>query len=202
MRALFPLALVAAVGVPAGPAAASPRRGGKVVRVPRPLPAVSTSVRLCSLFDEGKAVCEHAVAVGEVGALIDDEGGHGQAIVRAVAAKADECGRPVAWDVEVEASGGGGAPRRGLLVLDHEVEDRTRLLPVPTAGLREGERVLHLVDSDGDGDGDLRIVTYPCDARGSFDRTTRASHHCTDTWLAVRDRWRLARAERVPVCTR
>ncbi len=183
-------------------AAGGPRRAGKVVRVPRPAPMTTSSIRTCSFTAEGTALCNLPVEASEVGIAIDDDQNRGPAIVRRAVTITDRCGKAVQWAIEVELTGGGDAPGRGVLVFDHPVEERATTLPAPTEAVRPGERVSELVDSDGDGRGDLRLTSYACDRHGALQQTTRPSHQCTDTWLAQGDRWRRVRAERVAVCPR
>lgn len=182
---------------------AGPRRAGRLVRVPRPPPRLSTAVRTCELFEENHAVCSRPVEPGEIGVVVDEQTNVGPATIRAVAPQTDGCGNLAVWNIEFELqSSGADKPGRGLLVLDFPVEERARTLSPPSSGPRDGERVLEVLDADGDGDGDLRVSQYSCDHAGVLDRTARPSHICTDTWLAVRDRWQRARSDRSPVCDR
>ncbi len=185
-------------------AAASPRRAGKVVRVPRPAKVLSTAVRTCSVFEEATAACNRPVQIGEIGTVIDDEGNHGAATVRAVTVETDGCGTPLGWKVTIEllASATVDAPRKGLLVLDFPLEERARTLSPTSGAPRDGERVLNVVDADGDGDGDLRVSEYACDRTGALERTSKPSFRCTDYALAIRDRWQRARSDRVASCDR
>jgi hypothetical protein len=196
------LALATAFAAIAGRGAvadAGPRRGGKVVRVPRPPVVLSTAVRICSLYEESIATCDRAVQLGEVGAVIDDERNRGLATVRLVEAQTDGCGTPVQWRISLAMQApDADAPSHGLLVLDYEVQDRARTLGALGPPPREGEQVLQVIDRDGD----LRVSQYGCDARGGLDRTTRPAHRCTDYWLSLRGRWRRARADRAAVCDR
>lgn len=181
-------------------AGAGPRRG-RVVRVPRPPITVPASVRTCSLYDEAKATCDRPVEIGEVGAVIGDEGNYGLATIRAVEPQADSCGTPVIWQVELEQASGLDNPGRGILVIDVALDDRARTV-TSTGAVRPGEQVLHVIDRDGDGDGDLRISQYPCDHRGALERGAQASHRCTDYWVAVGARWVRGRSDRQAACDR
>jgi len=202
--ALSIAALVTTVIAGGGDVAAGPRRPGRLVRVPRPPLRLSTTVRTCELFEERHAVCTRPVETGEIGVVVDESNNLGAATIRAVAPQLDGCGTTAVWNIEFDLQDAGVSdnPGRGLLVLDFPVEERARTLAAPGTGPRDGERVLEVLDSDGDGDGDLRVSQYACDHAGALDRAARPTHICTDTWLAVRDRWQRARSDRAPVCDR
>ena len=204
---VLPVVLLAASAIAGGVASAAAdagarRRGrGRVVRVPRPPLVLSTDVRTCSLFDEATATCDRAVAPGDTGLLIDDEGNHGAATVTGVTVESDSCGNPVSWKATVALQRTGDRPTSGLFVLDYPLDDRARRL-VPDGGPQGGEQVMYVVDRDGDGDGDLRVTQYSCDHKGVLERTARPRFICTDYWLAFRDRWQRARSDRAAVCDR
>lgn len=183
--------------------AAGPRRPGRLVRVPRPPLDVTTAARVCSVYEESTATCALPVTSGEVGLAIDDDANVGAATIRLVEPQVDSCGMPSTWKISFELQGGGSidAPHNGLFVLDFPLNERARPLP-PDASPRDGEQVDQVIDSDGDGDGDLRVTHYSCTVKGALDATSRPSFRCTDTWIAVRDRWQRARSDRSPVCDR
>lgn len=189
----------------AAAASAGPRRPGRVVRVQRPPMVLTTAARICSLFDEGIVSCDRPVQAGEVGQLLDDEANLGPATIRDVEPQVDACGVVENWKAQIQLlnpTASGEPPNHGLLVLDYAVDEHAHTLSTSGPGPRDGEQVANVVDRDGDGAGDLRVTTFSCDARGAIDRNPRPTHHCTDTWLAVRDRWQRARSDRVPVCDR
>ena len=199
------VAAIAAASIAGGhDVTAGPRRSGRLVRVPRPPLRLSTAVRTCELFEENRAVCNRPVETGEIGVVIDEQANVGPATIRGVAPQTDACGNLAVWNIEFElqTSGTVDSPGRGLLVLDLPLEERARTLSPPSTAPRDGERVLEVIDVDGDGDGDLRVSQYSCDHAGALDRTSRPTHICTDTWLTVRDRWQRARSDRSPVCDR
>jgi hypothetical protein len=195
------LAVLASATLAAGArdAGAGPRRPGRVVRVPRPPLELKTAVRTCSVVDENRAVCGAAVQIGDVGMLIDEDENFGAATIRAVEPQPDSCGHLAVWMIELELQGAVDDPGHGTLVLDFALDERARKLP-PDNNPRDGERVVEVLDSDGDGD--LRTTTYGCDQAGALVRTSRPTHICTDTWLSVRGRWQRARSDRSPVCDR
>ena len=169
--------------------------------MPRPPLALATDVRTCSLFEESTATCDRAVALGDTGLLIDDEGNYGPATVTSVTVESDSCGNPVSWKAGVALQRAGNSPSSGLFVLDFPLDDKARRL-VPGVGPRDSEQVMYVVDRDGDGDGDLRVTQYSCDHQGELERTSRPRFICTDYWLAFRDRWQRARSDRAAVCDR
>ena len=198
------------VGVLAGglvaAASAAPRRKGKVVRIARTEPAVSTSLRFCQLHDLDVGTCPREVRVGEVGWVLDADGTYGQASITEASPFVDACGTPTTWNVTIDMS---QLTRRdysysALLVLDHPLSDASRLLPTsqaPPAG-RPGELVSQVLDDDGDGQGDVMITAFPCDERGRPAQGFAITHTCTDYWLEVRDAWRHARTDAVATCRR
>ncbi len=179
-------------------------RPGKVVRVERNQPKVTSSARLCQLYDLDVGNCPHPVQIGDVGLVVDMEGNYGSAPITSVNQVADACGNPVTWNIEIDMSrlSRKDYSYNAVLVLGHAVADDGRALPAnqdPPAG-RPREHVTNVVDDDGDGKGDLLVSTYGCDEPGQGTQSTRPGLTCTDTWIEVRDEWRLARTDTVLAC--
>ena len=195
------LAALALAAAGAADVAAGPRRTGRVVRVPRPPLQLSTAVRTCAIVEENRAACSAPVEIGEQGRILDEEGVRGTAVIRTVDPQPDACGNLANWNIELQLQGSVDPPSRGSLVLDYALDERARRL-APDQAPRDGERVVDVIDSDGDGDGDLRTTVYSCDQAGALARSPRPTHQCTDYWLSVRGRWQRARTDRVPVCDR
>lgn len=210
------LALALGVGLAAvGVAAAAPRsrpatkagkRPGKVVRVERNQPKVSSKARVCALYESEIGTCPREVAVGDVGTVVDPQGTYGQATVVEVTRVPDACGNVATWSISIDT---GHLVSRdygynAVFVLDHPVVEGGRTLPTsqpPPAG-RADEVVQHLIDDDADGQGDLMVTNYACDEHGQATAASRTSNTCFDTWIELRDEWRHARTDLVLACYR
>jgi hypothetical protein len=201
-------AVVVAIGA-AAPVASAPRRterrprAGKVVRVERNQPRVSSTSRICTLIDQDIGSCNHEVVPGAVGIVMDGEGTYGQATIVRVTESPEACGI-VAWNIEIDVSRltSRDYSYNAILLLDHPVSETAHTLQLPAqapAG-RHGERVLQVVDDDGDGHGDLLVSSYACDGPGQATPSTRPIYTCFDTWVELRDQWRYARTDLVPTC--
>lgn len=216
MRPVWFVVVCSAVAVAAGPIhdlAAAPRpkpakrgRSGKVVRVERNQPKVSSKARLCSLYDLEVATCTLEVTAGEVGLVLDAEGNYGEAAVMSASRVSDACGNTVSWNIEVDVSRltSRDFSYNAVFVLDHPVAEGGHTLPAsmdPPSG-RPDENVQHVLDDDADGQPDLLLTTYACDERGQPTRASRVSHNCFDTWVELRDEWRHARTDQVATCYR
>ena len=210
MAAMRLIAAAVAVGAVTGGLVAvgdaTPRRRGKVVRIARQEPAVSTRLRYCQLYDIEVGGCSREVKVGDVGWVMDNEGTYGQARIVDASPVVDACGQPISWNITIDL---GQLIRRdfsayALLVLDHEVTESAHLLPTSEAppAARAGEVVAQIIDDDGDDRGDVMITTFPCDGRGGAPSATGSTHQCTDYWIERRDEWRHARTDVVVQCRR
>ncbi len=179
-------------------------RPGKVVRVERNQPRVSSTARICAIVDDDLGNCTREVAVGEVGLVVDNEGNYGRAAIVSVTQVVDGCGNPVIWNIEIDQSHltSHDYSYSSVLVIDHPINDDGRTLPptqAPPAG-RPRENVINVIDDDGDGQADLLVTSYGCDDPGVGTPSTRPGQTCTDTWIEVRDVWRHARTDAVPTC--
>lgn len=210
MNALRLLAVTCALGVTcAAVAAAAPKKKarrskGKVVRVERNQPKIASNAHLCQLHEADVGYCRQQVAVGDLGAVVDENGVYGRAPITAVSPVLDACGNEVYWNIEIDTS---QLARRdyaynALLLFGHAVADDARLLPPRGAAPadRPGEQIIHVIDDDSDQQGDLLVSTYGCDEPGVAAPSKRTSFTCYDTWIEVRDEWRLARTDTVPTC--
>jgi hypothetical protein len=183
----------------------TPRRAkGKVVRVERNQPKIASDAHLCQLYEADVGHCRRPVAVGDRGAVIDENGVYGQAPITSVSPVVDACGNEVSWSIELDTS---QLARRDYaynasLLVGHVLADDARLLPPRGAAPadRPGEQIVAVVDDDGDRGGDLLVSTYGCDEPGVGTRSSKAAMTCHDTWIEVRDEWRLARTDTVPTC--
>ena len=178
-------------------------RPGKVVRVERNPPRLTSTALVCPLIDGDLGTCHRPVSAGAVGVVLDSDGAYGRAEVLVANELPDACG-PVSWNIEIDQRQltTRDYSYSAVLVLDHAVTDTARALPPvrdAPAG-RPGERVLHVLDDDGDGLGDLMITSYACDEPGRGTQSSRPLHTCIDTWLQRRDQWRHARTDLVPTC--
>lgn len=197
--------LVAAAAV----AAAAPRprkRPGKTVRVERKQPQIASKSRLCPLYDRDVGSCPREVMVGDVGLVVDAEGTYGEATITEVTRISDTCGNPVTWNIVIDLSRltSSDFSYNAMLVMDHRVADngRTVAAAMEAPSGRPDENVQHALDDDGDGQPDLLVTIYACDERMRPSRASRVSHTCYDTLIEVRDEWRRARTDQVPMCYR
>lgn len=207
MRAALVLTVLVAAAAVAAAAPGKPRkRAGKTVRVERKQPQVSSKSRLCPLYDRDVGSCPREVAVGDVGLVVDAEGTYGEATITEVTRLGDSCGNPAGWNIVIDVSrlSSSDFSYNALLVMDHRVADggRTLAASMDAPSGRPDENVQHALDDDGDGQPDLLVTNYACDERLRPSRASRVSHTCYDTWLEVRDEWRRARTDHVPVCYR
>lgn len=178
---------------------------GKVVRVERTQPQVSSKARLCDVYDVEVATCPREIAAGEIGLVVDGERSYGEASVLQSTRVADACGNAVTWNIVLDVSRlTGHFSYNAVFVLDHRVAENGRTLPasIDAPSGRPDENVKHVLDDDGDDRPDLLVTTFACDARAQPMRGSRVSHTCFDTWVEVRDEWRHARTDQVPTCYR
>ncbi|HUQ05495.1 MAG TPA: hypothetical protein VM261_23495 [Kofleriaceae bacterium] len=211
MNALRLLAVTCVLGVTASAVAAAPppkkkprRAKGKVVRVERNQPRVASNANVCMLYEVDVGYCRQPVAVGDVGIVLDEQGNYGRASITSVSPVVDACGVPVTWNIEIDTS---QLTRRdyaynAVLLFGHRLADDARLLPPRGAAPadRPNEQIMAVLDDDGDNQGDLMATTYACDEPGVGTQSRRPSLTCFDTWVEVRDEWRHARTDSVPVC--
>lgn len=198
-------ALLGAAVADAAPAKRRARRSkGKVVRVERNQPKVASAAHLCQLYEVDVGHCRHAVSVGDVGVVIDEQGSYGPAAITAVSSVVDACGVPVTWNIEIDVS---QLTKRdyaynAVLLLGHKIVDDGRLLPPRGAAPadRPNEQIVNVLDDDGDNQGDVLVTMYSCDEPGVGTQSRRPSLICYDTWVEVRDEWRHARTDTQPAC--
>jgi hypothetical protein len=207
VRAALAITLLAVAAAVAAAAPNRPRkRPGKTVRVERKQPAVASTSRLCPLYDRDVGSCPREVAVGDVGLVVDAEGTYGEATIAEVTRINDTCGNPVTWNIVIDVSrlAPSDFSYNALLVMEHRVADggQTVAASMDAPSGRPDENVQHALDDDGDGQPDLLVTSYACDERLKPSRASRVSHTCYDTWLEVRDEWRRARTDQVPMCYR
>lgn len=210
MNALGRLACATALlGLVVAADAAPKRKGGKrvkgkVVRVERNQPKIATTAHVCQLYEVDVGYCRHAVAVGDIGVVLDEQGSYGLASITSVSPQVDNCGVTQSWNIEIDLS---QLTRRdyaynAVLMFGHRLSDDARLLPPrgPAPADRPNEQITNVVDDDGDNHGDLLVTQYSCDEPGVATPSRRPTLTCYDTWIEVRDEWRHARTDTVPAC--
>lgn len=210
---LYACALAASVLAHAVVAIAAPKprkpkghrtRTGKVVRVERNQPKVASTAHLCALYDADVGYCRHQVRVGDVGLVLDEQGYAGPASILSVSPIVDACGNAVTWNIEIDMSQlhRSDYAYNAVLLFGQNVADDARLLPPrgPAPADRPQEQITNVIDDDGDNQGDLLVTMYGCNEPGVGTASRRPDLTCFDTWIEVRDEWRLARTDTQPAC--
>lgn len=189
------------------PAAAAPRRAGRVVRVERPRLAAPDPVHLCMVANpaESRMTCygKSPPEPGSRFALLDEGGVRGRVIVReATRSSVDACQLGTAHDVVIETedgtltAGSSAASYYIVAVRGVEVGERGRLLrdlPVRAPSGRSTENVWTIIDRDGDGEADLLGTAFDCAAEVHDLPAARTGQRldtvCIDYWSRDAAEW-------------